>query len=298
MLRIANLLRLYAPLLVYIISSLGFVVAIAFWRTEVFTALDELSFWLRKDLLFGYAYMFGLIFLTTFPPFPLYSTLIVLSGYTFGAWGGAVVSYSAALSGAITVFLLTRIFLRERVNRWLSSAVSIKRVVRAIEKKPSLLFLIRVCPYPYNVMNCLLAASPTLSFEVYTLATALSLFKVIIHTSLGASIHSFKGYHTPGSDDAHNKEAESHAAGVARWWTILGIAACFGILIYLGIVARRAVDEELIDEAPEEERTAFLGQTESDADLAMAQSRTSLSSRVSLSGRRDWNTDEEANIGM
>lgn len=37
MLRIANLLRLYAPLLVYIISSLGFVVAIAFWRTEVFT---------------------------------------------------------------------------------------------------------------------------------------------------------------------------------------------------------------------------------------------------------------------
>lgn len=55
---------------------------------------------------------------------------------------------------------------------------ALQRVVRAIEKKPSLLFLIRVCPYPYNVMNCLLAASPTLSFEVYTLATAISLFKV------------------------------------------------------------------------------------------------------------------------
>lgn len=123
-------------------------------------------------------------------------------------------------------------------------------------------------------------------------------FQVIIHTSLGASIHSFKGYHTPGSDETHNKESESHAAGVARWWTILGIAACFGILIYLGMVARRAVDEELIDEAPEEERAAFLGQTESDTEHGMIQSRTSISSRVSLSGRRDWNTDEEANVGL
>jgi hypothetical protein len=34
------------------------------------------------------------------------------------------------------------------------------------------------------VMNCLLAASSTLTLKTYTVCTALSLFKVIIHTSL------------------------------------------------------------------------------------------------------------------
>jgi hypothetical protein len=58
-----------------------------------------------------------LIFLTTIPPLPLYSTLIVLSGYTFGAWQGFVVSYCAALSGALIVFLLSRYFFRTSMIR-------------------------------------------------------------------------------------------------------------------------------------------------------------------------------------
>ena len=154
--------------------------------------LDELSQWLRVDEQFGYAVLFGLIFLTTFPPFPLYSTLIILSGYTFGPWTGAIISYCAALSGALTVFILSRTFLRDSISHWLSCATTIKRVVRAIERRPKLLFLIRLAPYPYNVLNCLLAASSTLTLQTYTICTALSLFKVIIHTSLGASIHSIQ----------------------------------------------------------------------------------------------------------
>jgi len=114
-------------------------------------------------------------------------------------------------------------------------------------------------------MNCLLAASPTLTLRTYTFCTALSLFKVIIHTSLGASIHSFKDYHvTPavnktltgsagsGSSSGTTDNAgdsESGADTVARMWTILGIVLCVSILVYLSYVARKAVDEEL-DEEP------------------------------------------------
>ena len=127
-------------------------------------------------------------------PLPLYSTLIVLSGYTFGAWAGAVLSYWAALTGALVVFMLSRSLFRGLITRWLSNATSVKRVVRAIEKRPQLLFLIRLAPYPYNVMNCLLGASPTLTLRTYLVCTALSLFKVIIHTTLGSSIHSFARY--------------------------------------------------------------------------------------------------------
>lgn len=100
-------------------------------------------------------------FLYSSAPLPLYSTLIGLAGYTYGPWTGAVISYWAALAGAVVVFLLSRYLLRETISSWLSCATSIKRVVRAIEKRPKLLFLIRLAPYPYNVMNCLLGASPT-----------------------------------------------------------------------------------------------------------------------------------------
>ena len=191
-------------------------------------------------------------------PIPLYSTLITLSGYTFGPWTGAILSYFAALSGAITVFLLSRALLRDTISRWLASTHTIRRVVCAIEKRPKLLFLIRVAPYPYNVMNCLLAASPTLTFKTYTVCTALSLFKVIIHTSLGASIHSFKDYHVVSKDGSTTKTDES-ANTTARIWTIVGIVLCVAIFIYLSIVARRAVDDELDDDiALDDERMAFL----------------------------------------
>jgi uncharacterized membrane protein YdjX (TVP38/TMEM64 family) len=130
-------------------------------------------------------------------------------------------------------------------------------VVRAVEKRPKLLFLVRLAPYPYNVMNCLLAASPTLTLKTYTLCTAASLFKVIIHTSLGASIHSFKEYNTAApADGATEPEDATGADAVARMWTIGGVLLCVAIFVYLSVVARRAVDEELGDEVGDAEETA------------------------------------------
>jgi uncharacterized membrane protein YdjX (TVP38/TMEM64 family) len=243
-LRLTHTLTPWIPLILYAITSLVFVVAIAWYRTELFVGLDQLSLYLQRDPEYGYAVLFCLIFLTTIPPIPLYSTLTVLSGYTFGAWTGAVISYCAALTGAVVVFIISRTLLRECISRWLASTVTIRRVVRAIEKRPKLLFLVRLAPYPYNVMNCLLAASPTLTFKTYTLCTALSLFKVIIHTSLGASIHSFADY-----DAAHKAQQDdddaSNAHSLARIWTIFGVLLCVAIFVYLSIVARRAVDEEI-----------------------------------------------------
>jgi len=252
-----RILKPWLPVILYAISSLAFVVAIAFYRTELFTYLDELSLRLRSDEHYGYAILFSLIFITTIPPLPLYSTLIVLSGYTFGPWTGAIISYFAALTGALVVFIVSRALFRKPIENWLASCTSVKRVVRAVEKRPKLLFLIRLAPYPYNVMNCLLAASPSLTLHTYTVCTALSLFKVIIHTSIGASIHSFRDYHSQ-PDKSTEKETTSDI--MARIWTILGVVLCFLILIYLSVVARRAVDDEL-DDGPgrdNEETRAFL----------------------------------------
>jgi len=232
-------------------TTVGFLLAMSFWRTEVFQGLDNLSKWLQSQHFLGYAILYLLIFVTTFPPFPLYSTLIVLSGYCFGALPGAVISYCAALSGALVVFLLSRAYLRAYIGTMFARSTSLKRVVRAIEKRPKILFLVRLAPYPYNIMNVLLAASPTLTLQTYTICTALSLFKVIIHTTIGASIHSFA-----------TKHQEEKNNPWTRVWTGVGIALCVGLFIYLAWIARRAVDEELEGEAGVngEESEAFLAE--------------------------------------
>ncbi|PSR73647.1 hypothetical protein PHLCEN_2v10566 [Hermanssonia centrifuga] len=263
-LRITNLFKPWIPIILYAITSLGFLAAIAFWKTEVFEGLDEFSRWLKSDEYVGYAAIFLLIFITTFPPVPLYSTLIILSGYTFGPWTGAIISYCASLTGALTVFILSRTLFRASISRWLSCTITIKRVVRAIEKRPKLLFLIRLAPYPFNVMNCLLAASPSLTLRTYTLCTALSLFKLIIHTSMGSSIRSFAEYHVTKPGQSTPNHGEDSMLG--QYSTIAGISLCVAIFIYLSYVARRAVDDELEDDMmpvrDNEETLAFLSYQE------------------------------------
>ena len=108
-------------------------------------------------------------------------------------------------------------------------------------------------------MNALLAASPTLTLKTYTVCTALSLFKVIIHTTIGASIHSFAGYHlhkTPDSSDPPIDGQDpiggdgdgDEGALLSRVSAIVGIVLCVVIIVYLSWVARKAVDEELDDD--------------------------------------------------
>lgn len=255
----------------YAATSFAFVVAIAFYKTQLFQFLDDLSHRLRSEENYGQLVLFFLIFLTTIPPVPLYSTLIVLSGYTFGVLPGAVISYCAALAGAVVVFVVSRSLLRNYIEHWLNSLTSIRRVIRAIEKRPKLLFLIRLAPYPYNVMNCLLAASPTLTLQTYTICTALSLFKVIIHTYIGASIHSFKNYHIPKSSDGGNATDR-----MAQFCTISGVSLCVAVLVYLAKIARKAIDDELDDSpmtARDTETRAFLSDANQDIESAGAWER-------------------------
>jgi hypothetical protein len=113
-------------------------------------------------------------------------------------------------------------------------------------------------------MNCLLAAAPSLTLRTYTLCTALSLFKVIVHTSVGASIHSFKDY--------HGGKQSTNADTMARTWTIVGIVLCVAIFVYLLFVARRAVDDELAEErTDDEERMAFLNPAAGDVENGQRQ---------------------------
>ena len=98
------------------------------------------------------------------------------------------------------------------------------------------------------MMNALLAGSPTLTLSTYTTCTALSLFKVIIHTSIGSGIHSFASYHDSKDKNLDDKDHQDEDGQLGRISKIVGIVLVVCITIYLGYVARKAVNEELEDE--------------------------------------------------
>ena len=65
--------RLWLSFGAWIATTVGVFLAVAFWRTEVFTGLDNLSLWLVKEKFTGYLIMFSLIVLTTVRKFCFYS---------------------------------------------------------------------------------------------------------------------------------------------------------------------------------------------------------------------------------
>lgn len=135
-------------------------------------------------------------------------------------------------------------------------------------------------------MNCLLAASPSLTLRTYTLCTALSLPKLIIHTSIGSSIHSFAEYHI--TKPANGEQNNNDESALGQYSTIAGVILCVAIFIYLAYITRKAVNEELGDDegaGAEEERIAFLGAEEANSHDVEEYMVESTPYRVSLGSR-------------
>lgn len=123
----------YTPLLIWLVVSLSSTFTVLLWHTEVFQALNRLSTYLQNLGLLGRVVLGLLIFLTTFPPLPLYSTLIILCGFSFGLVQGFIISYIAALSGAIVVFLLSRSLLRGWMVGLLNQSGGLKKVSNLLQ---------------------------------------------------------------------------------------------------------------------------------------------------------------------
>jgi hypothetical protein len=134
-----------------------------------------------------------------------------------------------------------------------------------------LLLLIRIAPYPYNLLNVVLASAPSLSLQTYTFCTAISLCKLVLHTWIGAGIRDISSAYGAGSSDPsmpaggpaapppelspEDVQHERVKAGVT--WG--GIILCGVLFVYLTHVAKRAIaraqDEQRV---VREEEIAFL----------------------------------------
>ena len=133
-------------------------------------------------------------------------------------------------------------------------------LLQIIPANPHLLLLIRVAPYPYNLLNVILASSPSLSLSTYTACTALSLCKLVVHTWIGAGIHDLSATHLPEDPEVTLRPSDSglpphhHSDDSGRWMggagqgdklkvytTWAGIALCVALFFYLTHLAKRAL---------------------------------------------------------
>ncbi|KAI7819214.1 snare associated Golgi protein-domain-containing protein, partial [Gamsiella multidivaricata] len=175
------------------------------------------------------------LFATSFPPVIGYSSIVTMSGYVYGFVFGFIIAFSSALAGSIACFYLCRKRFKAHVRKLMAKNKSLKSVVRTVERRGfRLLVLIRLAPYPYNIMNALLSATH-IPLHTFALATAISLIKLTLHVYIGSTLSSLTG------DDDPDEPNKGHGKKVKVFVMIVGIILGIGVGAYVWMVAKREI---------------------------------------------------------
>ncbi|ORZ09512.1 hypothetical protein BCR42DRAFT_334476 [Absidia repens] len=267
------------------------------WRKDLLHTLEGLSIAVRDMGASGQVLIFVLIFASAFPPMIGYGTFQSLSGFTFGFNLGFPISYFSALFGAIACFVISRRWLKLQVQNIMAKYPNLEAVVKAVDKKGFKLFvLIRLSPYPFNLLNVLFA-STDIPLSYFALGTAISLIKIGLHVYIGAHLTSF-AKHVLG-DGSDLTESERKADTIREIAVVIGSILAIGVMIYVYFVAKRAVEEV---QKENEEARAFLGSdsniTTSNQALVMDGNRIAMEQVGTTDHWIEWSeSDEEKTIG-
>ncbi|TPX69974.1 hypothetical protein SpCBS45565_g02038 [Spizellomyces sp. 'palustris'] len=120
----------------------------------------------------------------------------------------------------------------------LSSFPKFKAIEEAVENGGvKLTTVIRLAPYPFNVMSVLFATT-SVTFTRYTQATSLALIKIILHVYIGSTVRDL---------------AETNKLTPARVFALsIGLVIATGVFIYLTLLVRRVLREaHIVDEGEE-----------------------------------------------
>ncbi|KAF9950550.1 hypothetical protein BGZ70_001307 [Mortierella alpina] len=123
---------------------------------------------------------------------------------------------------------------------------SLKSVVKAVEKRGfKLMILIRLAPYPFNVMNALLSATH-IPLSTFALATALSLTKLALHVYIGSTLSSLAGPSPttppPTSEDGQVPVTDTHGRNLKIFVMIISMLLGIAVGAYVWMVAKREIE--------------------------------------------------------
>ncbi|KAF9131180.1 hypothetical protein BGW39_002150 [Mortierella sp. 14UC] len=234
------------------------------FHTEIFQLLESMATIIKSFGRAGPPIMMLALFLTAFPPVFGYSSLVTMSGYVYGFGLGLFIAYTSALLGSIACFYLCRRWFKVQVRALMAKKQSMKSVVKAVEKRGfKLMILIRLAPYPFNLMNALLSATH-IPLSTFSLATALSLTKLALHVYIGSTLSSLAPIAaipgggggeggttnpdgslptdpTPGTPPGSNVDPNSHGRNVKIVFMVISIILGFAVGAYVWTVAKREI---------------------------------------------------------
>src|SRR5436190_1828687 len=128
-------LQPWTPFIVWAMLSMITLCIFIIYHKEIILILDKFAHSVKLMGIVGGIIFYSMIFLTTFPLVIGYGTLVTLSGFIFGFGIGFFISYVAALTGAITVFYLSRKWFKKSVGKLLHKNKSMNAIIKAVEKK-------------------------------------------------------------------------------------------------------------------------------------------------------------------
>jgi uncharacterized membrane protein YdjX (TVP38/TMEM64 family) len=180
----------------------------------------------------GWTILWGIAFLTAFPPIIGYSTCVTLAGFVYGVGEGWLILASATIVGSTCSFLVSRSVLRRYVERLIANDKRFTALTLTLKHDGlKLLCMIRFCPLPYSLSNGAISTIPSVHPLMYGLATAIVSPKLLIHVFIGSRLRAI----------GENGGQMSFGAKTLNWISIFIsalVGAFTGYYIYQRTMAR------------------------------------------------------------
>ncbi|KAF9306566.1 hypothetical protein BGZ74_005144 [Mortierella antarctica] len=214
---------------------------LAGFHSKIFAALESIATFIKNLGPLGPPVIMTALFIASFPPMVGYSSIVTMSGYVYGFSFGFFIAYTSAFVGAMVCFFCCRRWFKAQARNLINKNQSLKSVVRTVEKRGfKLLFLIRLAPYPYNVLNLALSLTH-IPIATFAAATALSLLKLSLHVYIGSTLSTLT---TPPPTDGGNTPDPNAGSKPLRIFVLVA-GIILGVIVgaYVGLLAKREIDQ-------------------------------------------------------
>ncbi|KAG0348071.1 hypothetical protein BG004_006126 [Podila humilis] len=239
----------------------GFVVLVivifAVFHSNIYAALEGVATFIKNLGPLGPFMLMAAMFVVSFPPLIGYSSIVTMSGEkgnmlrVFSDHGtksqGLSLAFTAVEDGSkpkqeilSTGTKASKALsgqLRNEVSRLMFMSFCFFLV--GIEK---LLLMIRLAPYPYNILNLALSLTH-IPISTFAAATALSLLKLSLHVYIGSTLSTLTS--TPPPNDGGEPAPDPNAGSKPLRIFVLVTGIIVGVIVggYVGLLAKREIDQ-------------------------------------------------------
>jgi uncharacterized membrane protein YdjX (TVP38/TMEM64 family) len=184
-----------------------------------------------RELPGGWAILWVLTIVVSFPPMIGYSTLVTIAGFVFGMRGWFIIA-SATVIGSTLSLVVSRTLLKDFVGKMTAKNKQFAALSLVLKHDGlKLLCLIRLCPLPYSLANGAISTIPTVTWPNFMLATAIASPKLLLHIFVGWKIGEL-------AEEGDKMDTKTQIISYLSIFVGVCLGAGTGYLIYMRTKAR------------------------------------------------------------